>query len=181
MLPAWWNTWWMYIVYFLIFASALILAIRVYYNYKVKNLEIQKLVNLAKELRESQQQEQNAENEEKEKEKPVIVEMTKAEQRFVATAKAKVEENISNSNYTTEDFASDMCMSRMNLYRKLQKVTGQKPTEFIRMIRLQYAAKLLKDGELSIAEISEKVGFSTPSYFTKCFKDAFGVLPTRYI
>ncbi|MCR5312998.1 MAG: helix-turn-helix domain-containing protein [Bacteroidaceae bacterium] len=179
MLPAWWNTWWMYIVYFLIFASALILAIRVYYNYKVKNLEIQKLVNLAKELRESQQQ--NAENEEKEKEKPVIVEMTKAEQRFVATAKAKVEENISNSNYTTEDFASDMCMSRMNLYRKLQKVTGQKPTEFIRMIRLQYAAKLLKDGELSIAEISEKVGFSTPSYFTKCFKDAFGVLPTRYI
>lgn len=71
-------------------------------------------------------------------------------------------------------------MSRMNLYRKLQIITGQKPTEFIRSIRLKKAAGLLTHTELTVIEISEKVGFSTPSYFSKCFKEMFGVLPTQY-
>ena len=73
-----------------------------------------------------------------------------------------------------------MGMSRMNLYRKLQAITGQTPTEFIRTIRLKRAAQLLQDGKLNVSEVADRVGFSSSSYFTKCFKEQFGVLPTQY-
>ena len=69
-----------------------------------------------------------------------------------------------------------MGMSRMNLYRKLQAITGQTPTEFIRTIRLKRAAQLLQDGKLNVSEVADRVGFSSSSYFTKCFKEQFGVL-----
>jgi AraC-like DNA-binding protein len=108
------------------------------------------------------------------------VEMSKGDQEFISKAKKMVESNLSNSDYTTEQFASDMCMSRMNLYRKLQKITGQKPTEFVRMIRLQAAAKMLKDSSYTVSEISEKVGFTSSTYFSRCFKEAFGMVPTQY-
>lgn len=105
---------------------------------------------------------------------------SKVDEEFMKKAVALVEKNLDNSEYSVELFSDDMCMSRMNLYRKLQSITGQKPTEFIRSIRLKKAARLLTDTELSVVEISEKVGFATPSYFSKCFKEMFGVLPTQY-
>lgn len=105
---------------------------------------------------------------------------SKVDEEFLKKAVALVEKNLDNSEYSVELFSDDMCMSRMNLYRKLQSITGQKPTEFIRSIRLKKAARLLTDTELSVVEISEKVGFATPSYFSKCFKEMFGVLPTQY-
>ena len=71
-------------------------------------------------------------------------------------------------------------MSRMNLYRKLQSLTGQTPSEFIRAIRLKKGAQMLVSGVASVAEVADRVGFSTPSYFSKCFKEMFGVLPTQY-
>lgn len=102
------------------------------------------------------------------------------DEKFLKKAVELVEKNLDNSDYTVELFSNDMCMSRMNLYRKLQSITGQKPTEFIRSIRLKKAAQLLINSKLSVVEISERVGFSTPSYFSKCFKEMFGVLPTQY-
>lgn len=105
---------------------------------------------------------------------------SKIDEEFLRKAVALVEKNLDNSDYSVERFSDDMCMSRMNLYRKLQSITGQKPTEFIRSIRLKKAAQLLTNTELSVVEISEKVGFATPSYFSKCFKEMFGVLPTQY-
>lgn len=102
------------------------------------------------------------------------------DEMFLKKAIELVEKNLDNSDYSVETFSNDMCMSRMNLYRKLQSITGQKPTEFIRSIRLKKAAQLLTSTELTIVEISEKVGFATPSYFSKCFKEMFGVLPTQY-
>lgn len=105
---------------------------------------------------------------------------SKVDEEFLKKAVAFVEKNLDNNDYSVELFSDDMCMSRMNLYRKLQSITGQKPTEFIRSIRLKKAARLLTDTDLSIVEISEKVGFATPSYFSKCFKEMFGVLPTQY-
>ena len=105
---------------------------------------------------------------------------SKVDERFLEKAIELVEKNLDNSDYSVEAFSDDMCMSRMNLYRKLQIITGQKPTEFIRSIRLKKAAGLLTHTELTVIEISEKVGFATPSYFSKCFKEMFGVLPTQY-
>lgn len=105
---------------------------------------------------------------------------SRIDEEFLKKAVACVEVNIDNSDYSVEQFSDEMCMSRMNLYRKLQSITGQKPTEFIRSIRLKKAAQLLGSTELSIVEISERVGFATPSYFSKCFKEMFSVLPTQY-
>ena len=68
----------------------------------------------------------------------------------------------------------------MSLYRKLQSITGHTPTDFIRSIRLKRAAQLLQGSQLPIVEIANRVGFSSPSYFSKCFREMFGMLPKQY-
>ena len=75
-----------------------------------------------------------------------------------------------------------MCLSRTSLYRKLYPPTGQTPKEFIRDIRLKKAAKTLrKHPDMPVNQLAESVGFSSSSYFAKCFKDKFGVLPTQFV
>lgn len=91
-----------------------------------------------------------------------------------------VEKNLANSEYTIEDLSRDMAMNRVSLYRKVNSITGNSPTEFVKSIRLKRAAELLKQGELTVAEVAYSVGFSTPSHFTQSFKKAFGILPTQY-
>ena len=72
-------------------------------------------------------------------------------------------------------------MSRMNLYRKLQAITGQSPTDFVKTIRLKKAAQLLLENRYTIVEVAYTVGFNTPSYFTRVFKEQFGITPTQYL
>ena len=105
---------------------------------------------------------------------------SKVDAQFINKAIECVEKNLGDENYSVELFSDEMCMSRMNLYRKLRSLTGQKPSEFIRIIRLKKAAVLLTTTTDSVVEIAEKVGFSTPGYFSKCFKELYGVLPTQY-
>ncbi len=102
------------------------------------------------------------------------------DQKILNHAIQLVETHIGDENYSIEDFSSDMCMSRMNLYRKLQSIAGQTPLEFMKAIRLKKAACLLREGELSVTEISERVGFGTLRNFRKNFKDFFGVVPSEY-
>ena len=92
-----------------------------------------------------------------------------------------VEKNIADEHYSVEQLSNDLCMSRMTLYRKIQSSTGQKPTEFIRTIRLRRAAELLREGRLTITEISYATGFSSVSYFSRCFRTMYGVAPTQFI
>ena len=91
-----------------------------------------------------------------------------------------VERHLDDTDYSVERLSADVGMSRMNLYRKLQSLTGQSPSGFVRTIRLKKAAALLAGHGLTVAEVADRVGFSTPSYFSKCFKEMFGVLPTDY-
>lgn len=164
-LPAWYETWWAYAAY--LFTGLALLAgiwwldnrIRYLISLQQKRKEI---FLTGVEVR------------------PADIASSKPNEEFLKKAVASVERNIDNSDYSVERLSRDLCMSRMNLYRKLQSLTGQKPNEFIRSIRLKRAARLLVETGLSVVEIAEKVGFSTPSYFTKCFKDMFGVLPTQY-
>jgi AraC-like DNA-binding protein len=74
-----------------------------------------------------------------------------------------------------------MNTSRSTFFRKLKKLTGQPPNDFIRMIRLKRAAQLLEQNQLTIAEVSYKVGFSDPGYFGKCFRKIYGQAPSQYI
>lgn len=102
------------------------------------------------------------------------------DEEFYNKAVQFVNQNMSNEEYGVEQFSSDMCMSRMTLYRKIQNITGQKPLEFIRTIRLKRAATLLKTTDHSILEIAEMVGFGTPRNFSKNFKMMYGQSPSEY-
>ena len=73
-----------------------------------------------------------------------------------------------------------MRMDRTGLYRKLVAVVGKTPTNFIRSVRLKRAARLLEQG-YTVAEVTDSVGFSTSSYFSKCFQEEFGVRPSQYV
>lgn len=99
---------------------------------------------------------------------------------WLQSAIAQVEAHLSDDSYSVEQLAVDMCMSRMTFYRKIQSITGQKPTEFMRTIRLRRAAELLLENRLSIAEISDATGFASTSYFSRCFRTMYGMPPTQF-
>ena len=112
---------------------------------------------------------------------PMHLTVTTVDQKLMAKIMEKLEANMDNVDYSVEDLASDVNMHRMNLYRKIQSLYGMNPTVFIRTVRLKRAAQLLGDDPgLSIVEVSERVGFGTPKYFTRYFKEMFGVLPSQY-
>ena len=69
----------------------------------------------------------------------------------------------------------------MTFYRKIQSATGQKPSEFMRTIRLRHAAELLRQDSMSISEISYATGFTSVSYFSRCFRSLYGVSPSQYV
>ena len=109
--------------------------------------------------------------------KPTI---TPQDEVFIDKATLYVEEHLSDSELTVEQMSDDLAMSRVQLYRRLVGVTGKTPSEFIRLVRLRHAERLLVQSQLSIAEISYKVGFSSTRYFSRCFKDLYGYLPSKY-
>ena len=71
-------------------------------------------------------------------------------------------------------------MSRVHRYKKLTAITGRSPVEFIRIIRLKRAAQMLRESQLNVSEIAYSVGFNNPKYFSRYFKDEFGLLPSDY-
>ncbi|MDR7212252.1 signal transduction histidine kinase/DNA-binding response OmpR family regulator/ligand-binding sensor domain-containing protein [Flavobacterium piscis] len=116
------------------------------------------------------------------KDKEVTVEslaVNPIDKEFLERAFKCIADNLSNLDYTVEKFSDNMNMDRTGLYRKLIALTDHSPTNFIRAIRLKKAAELLLDKKLTIADISEQVGFNSVSYFTKCFHDAFGKTPSQ--
>lgn len=89
-----------------------------------------------------------------------------------------IDEHLADSDLSVEDIGDEMCLSRVQLYRKVKALTGKSPVEIIREERLRRGHQLLADSSLTISEIAYRVGFSSPSYFTKCYKDMFGKSPT---
>ncbi|MEG0454449.1 MAG: response regulator, partial [Bacteroides sp.] len=103
------------------------------------------------------------------------------DEALLKRAVAIVEKNMDNIEFSTDEFAREMNMSRSNLHLKLKAITGESTIDFIRKIRFGEACKLLKDGRYTVSEVSSMVGFNTPSYFATSFKKYFGCLPTEYI
>ncbi len=102
------------------------------------------------------------------------------ENEWLQRAIAQVEAHLNDEGYTVEQLSSDMCMSRMTFYRKIQSATGHTPTEFIHTLHLRRAAELLREGRMNVTEISNATGFSSVSYFSRCFRTMFGVPPTQF-
>ena len=102
------------------------------------------------------------------------------DEKLLGAAMKYVESNISRSDLSVEELSRELGMSRVNLYKRLVAMTGKTPIEFIRVIRLKHAAKLLRETRMNISEVAYQVGFNNPKYFTKYFKEEFGMLPSVY-
>lgn len=100
---------------------------------------------------------------------------------FVERFKALIEAKMGDSSLNVEDLGKDMGLSRVQLYRKIKSLTNYSPNELLRIARLKKAASLLASSDMTVAEIGYEVGFSSPSYFTKCYKEQFGESPTDFL
>lgn len=103
------------------------------------------------------------------------------DKKFLENIVDYIERNVADNNLSVENLASHLLMSRTNVYRKIKALTGQTATEFIRIARLKMSLKFIEDGQLNISEIAYKVGFSSPGYYAKCFKDQYGKSPSDFI
>lgn len=107
--------------------------------------------------------------------------LNEADKGFVDKLRKEIEERLSNPDTNVENLGAALGFSRVQLYRKTKALTGYAPNELLRIARLKKAASLLAATEKSIAEVTYEVGFSSPSYFTRCFKEFFGESPTDYL
>lgn len=103
------------------------------------------------------------------------------DKEFVEKFRRLIQENIPNSAFTVEDMGEQLGMSRVQLYRKIKSLTNYAPNELLRMARLKKASALLSSSGMSVAEITYEVGFTSPSYFAKCYKEYFGENPTDFL
>lgn len=112
---------------------------------------------------------------------PSRITITSLDQQFVEKAIAIVEENINNVNFSVEELATQLNISRGYLYKKMVKITGKTSLEFIRVIRMKRAQQLLTESQLQVAEIAYKLGYNSPKIFTKHFKEEFNMNPSEFI
>ncbi len=96
---------------------------------------------------------------------------------FITRFKEVVESRLTDSELSVEDLAADMNLSRVQLYRKVKAISGSTPIELLRSARLSRAYQMLITTDKTVSEVAYEVGFTAPSYFTKCFKDEYGLLP----
>ena len=101
----------------------------------------------------------------------------KQDRKFTDKLREAIQRHLGDSNFSVEQLGGELGLSRVQLYRKVKAMTGQSPVEILREARLRRADRLLATTEKTIAEIAYEVGFSSPSYFTKCYKDFFGRAP----
>jgi signal transduction histidine kinase/DNA-binding response OmpR family regulator len=112
---------------------------------------------------------------------PKDITVTSTDEKFLTRVLEIVERNVSNENFSAEDFAENVGMSKTHLNRKLNALTDASANEFIRTYRLKKAARLLSGRSGNISEIAYEVGFSNPSYFAESFKKFFGYSPSEYL
>lgn len=166
-LPRWLLSWWMWCIYLLLIVGIGVLAA---HNIILRRQRDKFLVMMKAETLVATPTEETAGQESLQPEIDPILQK----------AILFVEKNLDNEQYSVEELCRDICMSRMTFYRKIQSLTGQKPTEFIRTIRLRRAAELLRQGSCTVTEVSFATGFSSVSYFSRCFRAMYGVPPTLF-
>lgn len=159
-LPAWYETWWFSLIVYALIITVIVYAIRFYMR---RNFHRRVFLN-------------SDEDQQKK-----LIPLSKGDEDFVERAKAVVEKHIADEDFDVEKFSSEMFMSRMNLYRRMQTIIGQSPSAYIRTMRLKRAAELIEGGhDTPLAEIATMTGFSSPAYFSKCFHDMYGVPPSQW-
>ncbi|SDP49723.1 Signal transduction histidine kinase [Mucilaginibacter sp. OK268] len=113
--------------------------------------------------------------------KPTAIVAESFDEAFIKKVLLLIEKNMANGDFSVEELSSELCVSRVTLYKRALALTGKSPVELIRSIRLKRAAQLLESGHLTISQISYKVGFKSQKYFVRSFKAEFNCLPSAYI
>jgi CheY-like chemotaxis protein/AraC-like DNA-binding protein len=112
---------------------------------------------------------------------PTNMPVSPMDKGFIKELREVIEKNLSDPDFNVEQLGKKLYMSGATLYRKIQALSGESPTEFIRSYRLKRAAQLLKSGFDSVTEVAFEVGFNSRSYFTKCFREKFHQLPSSFL
>ncbi len=141
------------------------------FNQRHLQIRVKKLIELRKKLQESYKS-------------PTIVkeadaQISRLDRKFLNKISKIVEEQ-KDRELSVEELGEMIGLSRVHLYRKIKKLTGMSVSEFANSVKLRLSLELLKNSGNSISQIAYEVGFSSPSYFTKCFKEQFGMSPTEY-
>ncbi len=111
--------------------------------------------------------------------RPGEVTVTSIDDAFLAKVKAAIESHMSDEDFSVEELGKEVGMSRSQIHRKVSALTDMPPSDFMRYLRLHRAMDLLRQNAATVAEIAYMVGFSSPAYFTKCFRELFGVTPSE--
>jgi signal transduction histidine kinase/DNA-binding response OmpR family regulator len=143
------------------------------FSSNVLKARIKNLIDLRKQLQQSLKREMTRQ--------PVELAVSKRDKEFIKDLKKVIEENLSDPEFNVQDMCNKLFMSQPTLYRKIQALSGESPTDFIRSYRLKRASQLLENNFGSVTEVAFEVGFSSRTYFTKCFKDKFHRLPSTYL
>ena len=107
--------------------------------------------------------------------------LTEPDRAFIDKLRTSIEQHMSDTNFKVENMGEEIGLSRIQLYRKTKSLTGYAPLELLRIARLKKAAQLLGSTEKTVAEIAYEVGFNSPSYFAKCYREFFGENPTDFL
>ena len=106
--------------------------------------------------------------------------MSQRDCEFVAKIQEVIADQLADENFSIDTLAEQMNMSRSNFYRKIKALSGMSPNDYLKALRMNKAAELIRGGT-RISEVAAQVGFTSSSYFAKCFKVQYGVLPKEYI
>jgi AraC-like DNA-binding protein len=163
----WWNTWWMWLVYLCLLVLAFYGALRVYQLHNkymrlvVDDLNRTSTVDNNMVITNNQEESDDESN------------------QFITKATKIVVDNISDSDFNIDRMCREMAMSRTLFYVKLKSYTGKSPQDFIRIIRLERAAQMLRNGS-QVTDAASMTGFDNPKYFSTVFKKYFGISPSKY-
>ena len=142
------------------------------FAYRELQLRVMNILNRQEQLRKLYKQESLPEKDESR--------FNKFDNDLLKRVNERVEQNLSNAEYSIENLSADVGLSRVHLYRKLKKLLDVSPSKYIRDYRLSRAAEILSAEDLRTVEIADRVGFQDSSYFVKCFKEKFGISPKKY-
>lgn len=178
----WWQTYWAYIIYVLLFMGGIGSVYIFWLRQKERKRKEQQLLQRIKELIErcNRYEAGTTTTEKPEDGHKVSSPLEPQDDEFLQKAVNLVKEHL-NSTYSVEALSRDLCMERTGLYKKLTALLDQSPSLFIRNIRLQQAAQLLLEKRMSVTDIAAATGFSSSSYFSKCFQEMYGCKPSEYV
>lgn len=108
------------------------------------------------------------------------VNISKADSKFIESLHAYMRSHLDDSTLRVDTLCTEFSLGHTQFYRKTKSLTGMGPNELLRILRLQRSIDLLDKTDLSVADITYAVGFTSPSYFTKCFREQYGVTPSEY-